>query len=262
MSPTIAEWHQRYKQQAGWSAELRRLIYSFPWFSQSQNIIEIGCGTGAILQELFPFQKRCTIGLDIDYQPLIYASSEDSIHTLVQADANFTPFPDSVFDISFCHFLLLWTKYPLHILSEMVRITKSGGWILALAEPDYGGRIDFPVELEELGKLQICSLIEQGANPYIGRTLRSLFSNSYISNVVSGIFGAQWTSSDITGNYKDYEMEMSTLQSDYELLSDPYALIPRDQFTSLLQIERHAWETQTRVLFVPTFYAWGQVVKF
>lgn len=257
MSLTIAEWHQRYKQQAGWSAELRRLVYSFPWFREAQYIIEIGCGTGAILQELLPVQKRCVIGLDIESEPLIYASSFESDPKLVQADAYSTPFPDSTFEISFCHYLLLWTKFPHQIISEMIRITKPGGWILAFAEPDYGGRIDFPTELETFGKIQIQSLMEQGANPYTGRSLRSLFSYPNIINVTTGIFGAQWSSVETT----ETNMEMHTLQSDYERLDNSPVSISRDRFISLQQSDYQAWKNQTRVLFVPTFYAWGKVDK-
>lgn len=257
MSLTIAEWHQRYKQQAGWSTELRRLIYSFPWFIEAQYIIELGCGTGAILQELLPFQKQCILGLDIESEPLSYASSITAHPKLVQADAYSVPFPDSTFDISFCHYLLLWTKNPNQIITEMVRITKPGGWILAIAEPDYGGRIDFPVELETLGKMQIQSLIEQGANPYTGRTLKAMFSNPNISNALCGIFGAQWSISATQEN----TLELNILQSDYGWLGNSSEFIPQDQFFSLQQCDRQAWKDQTRVLFVPTFYAWGRIEK-
>ncbi len=257
MSLTIAEWHQRYKQQAGWSAELRRLIYSFPWFVEAQLIIEFGCGTGAILQEICPFQKQCVVGLDIESDPLIFASSIDTPSKLVQADAYTTPFPESTFDICFCHYLLLWTKKPDLIIEEMIRITKPGGWIMALAEPDYGGRIDYPVELEPLGEIQIQSLIHQGANPLTGRKLKSLFSNSDITEQVSGIFGALWSGCEKSEN----EIESNILQSDFDTLGNSPELMTMDQFSLLQQMDRQAWKNQTRVLFVPTFYAWGKVSK-
>lgn len=257
MSLTIAEWHQRYQQQAGWSAELRRHIYSFPWFQEAQYIIELGCGTAAILNEMQPFGKKCVLGLDIDNEPLLFASSLAITPNLVQADAYSTPFPDSTFDISFCHYLLLWTQYPHKIISEMVRITKTGGWILALAEPDYGGRIDYPPALEALGKMQIQSLSEQGANPYIGRTLKSLFNHSNISDVVYGIFGAQWSSSDVDSN----SLENVIYQSDYDLLTLSPQSMSKSELISLQQYDQRAWQNQTRVLFIPTFYAWGKVNK-
>ncbi len=38
---------------------------------------------------------------------------------------------------------------------EMVRVTRPHGFVLALAEPDYGGRIDYPSELSTIGNWQI-----------------------------------------------------------------------------------------------------------
>ncbi len=257
MTLTIAEWHQRYKQQAGWSAELRQLVYSFPWFVEAQYILELGCGTGAVLQEISSFQKRCVAGLDILSEPLKYASSIKASPSLIQADAFITPFADSTFDISLCHYFLLWTKIPDQIIKEIVRITKPGGWILALAEPDYGGRIDYPNALEDLGKMQIQSLQKQGANPYIGRTLRSLFSEAKITDTVCGIFGAQWSPAEKS----DASIESDILESDYEKMSLSPEIISRDRFNALQQMDRQAMENHTRVLFIPTFYAWGKVFK-
>jgi ubiquinone/menaquinone biosynthesis C-methylase UbiE len=257
MTLTIAEWHQRYKQQAGWSAELRRQIYSFPWFVEAQYIVEFGCGTGAVFQELTSNQKHCVVGLDIESEPLLYAASSETPANLIQADGYSPPFPDSTFDISLCHYLLLWTKKPNQIIQEMVRVTKSGGWILAFAEPDYGGRIDYPVELEALGEMQIHSLLEQGANPGTGRRLRALFSNASLTEIVCGIFGAQW----IHAVNSDASIETNILESDYESISKSPHIIPKDRFYELMQLDRQAWENHTRVLFVPTFYAWGKVNK-
>ena len=81
------------------------------------------------------------------------------------------------FDICLCHFLLLWIANPLAALKEMRRIVKPGGWVLALAEPDYGSRIDFPPELEALGQAQSKALQSQCADVSVGRKLRGLFKD-------------------------------------------------------------------------------------
>ena len=44
---------------------------------------------------------------------------------------------------------------PLQALDEMKRVTRPGGHVLILAEPDYTHRIDFPDELEYLGKFRL-----------------------------------------------------------------------------------------------------------
>ena len=81
----------------------------------------------------------------------------------------------AAFDITFCHFLLLWVQHPLQALSEMQRVTRPGGFVLALAEPDYDHRLDTPASLTLLGRWQAESLRRQGADPGIGARLADLF---------------------------------------------------------------------------------------
>ena len=85
------------------------------------------------------------------------------------------PFADQSFDVVLCHFLLLWLKTPVVALKEMARVCMPGGAVLALAEPDHDSRIDSPLELEKLGRLQTHGLKEQGANTRAGRQLSGWF---------------------------------------------------------------------------------------
>ena len=64
--------------------------------------------------------------------------------------------------ISLCHFLLLWLQDPIAVLLEMKRVTRPGGAILILAEPDYTHRIDFPDELAILENYKANSLVKTG----------------------------------------------------------------------------------------------------
>lgn len=257
MSLSIAEWHQRYQQQAGWTREIRRQVFSFPWFKSAQKIIELGCGTGVVLEELISYNKLCIVGLDIDREPLKFGVSINPSLILTQANAYKTPFASSTFDICFCHYLLLWIKNPKHIIDEMVRITRPGGWIVAFAEPDYGGRIDYPFELDIMAKAQTQSLIHQGADPFIGRKLKSLFIKSGMIEITCGILGAQWSIYEDT----DISLELDVLSSDINLLKNHTDTITMDQIQPLQQLDRQSWKDQTRILFVPTFYAWGKVNK-
>ena len=84
----------------------------------------------------------------------------------------FLPFPTNYFDITLCHYFLMWVKKPLMVLEEMRRVTRVGGWIACLAEPDYGGRLDYPAsELWEELLLESLS----APDPFIGRKIRTLF---------------------------------------------------------------------------------------
>jgi len=203
------------------------------------------------LQEILqPHHLRC-FGIDINGEYLSYAKQHLSEPGLIQADAHSLPIAEHSFDLSFCHFLLLWVSKPEQVLKEMARVTRRGGIVLALAEPDHGSRIDFPAELSILGKWQMGSLHQQGANPCLGRQLRALFSNSGLVDVEAGVLGGEWSSKFAAG---DFESEWDTLRSDLATDNGKLSRLP-----TLHEIDSVARQRGERILFVPTFYAWGRV---
>jgi SAM-dependent methyltransferase len=94
------------------------------------------------------------IGLDRDQQVNEYARRSHPGAACITGLGERLPFPDSSFDLVCCHFLLLWVADPLNVLTEMLRVTRPGGGVLCLAEPDYGGRIEYPESLSALGALR------------------------------------------------------------------------------------------------------------
>jgi SAM-dependent methyltransferase len=159
---------------------------------------------------------------------------------------------DNSFDVVFCHYVLLWLNDPAGALREMQRVAAPNGAILALAEPDYGGRIDYPEELNRLGIWQSQALHSQGADPKIGRRLAGLFRQAGLVEVESGVLGAQWGQS-LTE--RDNGMEWQVLRNDLA------ETIPQEELDALERIDRQANQAGERVLYVPTFYAWGRVSK-
>ena len=114
-------------------------------------------GTGALLGELQAKSQAEVYGIDINPQYLALVQEQKQAADpgrlfLVQADAHHLPFASASFDLALCHFLLLWVLDPARVLTEMRRTARPGGAVLALAEPDYGGRIDYPPELATLGE--------------------------------------------------------------------------------------------------------------
>lgn len=119
----------------------------------------------------------------------------------------------------------------------MTRVTRPGGWILALAEPDYGGRIDFPRELEAVGQRQIQGLLDQGANPYLGRTLRSLFVSAQLTEIRTGLLGGEWQGSP---GEDHMDLEWETLARDLS------HLLPAGEIEHYQRIDRRAWKMGTK----------------
>jgi ubiquinone/menaquinone biosynthesis C-methylase UbiE len=245
-----AEIHQRYMVQAEWTAELRERISKRLIIEGDQRILEVGSGTGAITGSMAKQYAGRIFGVDIDFPTTAFAHSQDPRSRYAVADGVRLPFCDGAFDAAYSHFLFLWIDDPETLISEMRRVVRSGGWLIAFAEPDYGGRIDYPQSLQEIGMLQLDSLRRQGANPEIGRSLRSMFVGAGLTAVTAGVLGAEWHP-----QFDDrfISSEWQTLRSD---LADR---LPAEQLERLQRADQQAWLKQLRILFVPTFYAYGQV---
>jgi SAM-dependent methyltransferase len=250
MSLSPQEWHARYSLQARWTQSLRSFLLPRAGLEHANRVLDVGCGTGAVHGELRQGNSVQVHGLDIDAEMLAEAErvSPSSVFTL--GDAHALPYADGSFDIVLCHYLLLWVFDPFQVLSEMRRVTRAGGALLALAEPDYGGRIDYPSELVELGRLQTISLRQQGAEPELGRRLGALFRNFGLDGVEVGVLGAQWSG---PLSLAEQESEWAVIRSDLE------DSLPPNQLEQLFHMDMQAWQSGTRVLYVPTFYAWGRV---
>ncbi len=240
--------HARYLVQATWTTSIREQLFDSIQIQGKHKLLEVGSGTGVVSAEISQRFSLTSVGVDIDHSAVTFAHNNDATSLYLAGDGNNLPFQPAAFDVAVCHFLLLWVDNPEQILDEMIRVTKPGGWILALAEPDYGGRIDYPHELETIGQRQIQALLNQGANPYLGRTLRALFHSAQLTGIRTGLLGGEWQGS----------IDEDQLESEWETLAqDLSELLPTDEIERFRRIDHEAWEMGTRVLFVPTFYAAG-----
>ena len=240
------EWHKRFVQQAGWTGELRRYLFKRTGLQFARRVLEVGCGTGAILAGLET--GAAVHGLDRDMLRLAEARQHASQANLTCADALRLPYATGVFDITFCHFLLLWVHDPLQALGEMKRVTRPGGSLLALAEPDYTARVDRPDELVPLGRWQTQSLRRQGADPGMGSRLLELFLQAGIRPVESGSLRADGAPPP---GPAERELEWAVLAADLQ------GLVPLEQIQQYKLLDEAAWQSGERVLHVPTYWMLG-----
>jgi len=246
---SISEIHHRFVAQASWTASIRRRIFSELHIRSSDCILEVGCGTGAITAETATLHSGQTIGIDIASSMLAFAKEQDPNSNYACADGFHLPFPRDTFQVVYCHFLLLWLTDPVRALREMQRVCRSGGVVLALAEPDYAARIDFPKALEPLGCMQRKALLAEGADPDIGRQLRALFRRAGFERVRVGLLGGEWMDN----------LHPDWLKSEHETLKrDLRAHIDPSELKRLLSLDERAWQEGERILFVPTFHAMGK----
>lgn len=244
----MVDWHQRYQQQAQWTAQLRAYLTQKAGIQPHHRVVEVGCGGGAVLRD-FSAGSRI-FGLDIDFFSLEAASALLPYASLVCSDAHFLPFSSRSMDFTICHYFLMWVS-GTEVLEEMIRITRRGGAVIAMAEPDYGGRIDYPSSLSTIGYYQTQSLRDQGADPLTGRKIRAWFQAAGLINIESGVMAAQWTKDQ--PHPQEFDLEWDVIRTDLEKYCPP------DEIKALEKADRHAWQEGSRVLFVPTFYAIGFV---
>jgi len=185
----------------------------------------------------------------VSWELLAFAARRHGGVSFARGDAHGLPFGPGAFDVVLCHFVLLWLERPRQALEEMVRVVRPGGWVVACAEPDYGGRIDHPPELAPLGEMQREALRRQGADPEMGRRLAGLFAGAGLQ-VTVGTLAGQWQRPAAPGEAFEAEWRMRAWD-----LGD--AIAP-DELARLKEADRQAMERGERVLFVPTFYALGQ----
>ena len=243
------EWHTRYVEQAGWTRQVRAHLFRACGLSQARRVLEVGCGTGAVLADT-PLPGTCrAIGVDVSRGALSMAMRNAPQAVYTQGDALSLPFAARAFDLTFCHFLLLWLPDPVRALQEMRRVTRPGGWVLALAEPDYGGRIDYPPALAEAAAWQTRSLRAQGADTLAGRKLAAWFRRAGLRLEGWGILGAQQTAQ------KEESSEWQVFREDMRRLPQGPG---ESRVLSWERIAARARQDGERVLFVPVFYAWGR----
>jgi SAM-dependent methyltransferase len=261
VSLTPAEWHRRYTEQARWTADLRRYLLMQVRLSPQARLLEVGCGTGAVLSEIkTPSASELrslaegVYGIDMALPSLRLARQHVPGAALACADAHRLPFADASFDLVLAHFLLLWVKDPLRVLNEMRRVARPGGAVMALAEPDYGGRVDYPAALAQVGAWQAASLQAQGADPNAGRKLAGWLCAAGLAEVQAGVLGGQWQAQRLDPAALDSEWQV--ISADLQAL--PGASIPAAETARLRRLDEAARREGERVLFVPTFYAWGK----
>lgn len=243
----MIDWHSRYLQQARWTRSLRSHLFAKADWFQAERILEVGCGTGAVLGE-FPPGARSLCGLDIDGIALRQARAHSPAALLTRGDAAKLPYEDRVFDLVYCHFLLLWLRAPARALQEMKRVTKRNGFVLALGEPDHLSRVDKPEELSVLGRWQAEALRRQGADPGFGRHVSEAFQAAGIKILEAG----RMRRSKASPTSSERQLEWDVIEADLA------GLVSAGELQRLRVLDEDAWDNGTRVLHVPTYFALGQ----
>jgi ubiquinone/menaquinone biosynthesis C-methylase UbiE len=251
MPLSIAQWHDRFRQQARWTEALRAHFFSREEIRRARRILEVGCGTGAVSASVArDFPRASVAGVDLDIPRLRFARSQVPACAYAAGDGRRLPFPAQAFDLVYCHYLLLWIPSPEQALREMVRVALPGGWVAALAEPDHTARKDSPPPLDELGKLQTDALRRQGADPALGRRLADLFADAGLIVEETGCL----ESSGVIGGEAEEDLVL-----EWQIAKEDIGTMVADsEWQRFRRADSDARQRGDRVLFVPTYYCLGR----
>ncbi|MGB9669152.1 MAG: class I SAM-dependent methyltransferase [Anaerolineales bacterium] len=252
-NPKVFQINQQFQAQSEWTALIRNYLFQEYKISSESLILEIGCGTGVILHDLTMRGYPHLLGVDINYPYLTYAKNYHHLKNLVHGDGFNLPLTSHSVDVCVFHYLLLWISPLDKLIQEALRVVKKDGYIMALAEPDYEARIDYPPALERLGKIQNEALIKAGVDLSVGRKLKGLFSSNGLREVKGGIIGQEWSEAQ---SLAEFDFEWKYLESDLS----PYLSV--DEIKKLKETDYQSRMANKRILFIPTFWAVGRVYRF
>jgi len=241
-------WEMHLSRQFNWTTHLRKMLYDKVDMKNMEKILDVGCGIGLIAKEMHELGDIEVHGIDKNEKLIEIAKEKFPGGKFVVGNAEEMPYDDNTFDCTFCQFLLMWVKYPFQVLSEMKRVTKFGGYVICAAEPDYGGKIDYPDDYNAVAGT-IRAIQNEGADPFFGRKLKATFARLGMKPEI-GVSAELWDDETMKREFEHvWKFARVTAKSNM-MKSWAEAIEKRD---------REALEKGERITFLPLF--WGIGVK-
>jgi len=160
--------------QAQWLAPARSRMLRESSIGHRQCVLDLGAGYGAVTAELVRRAGGRVVALDQELAALTHPQDAFEGALRTGGDARRLPFAAASFDLVLSQCTLLWVAPLESAIGEIARVLQPGGVLLAL-EPDYGGLMEYPPEIETRA-LWLAALSRAGANPNAGRTLPGLLA--------------------------------------------------------------------------------------
>ncbi len=133
-----AEAYDRFMGR--YSSPLAPLFADFADVSDGQNVLDVGCGPGALTEELVARVGAAAVTAVDPSEPFVTALAERQPGVRVgRAPAEELPFEDASFDAALAQLVVHFMSDPVGGLTEMRRVTRAGGFVVASVW-DHGGR--------------------------------------------------------------------------------------------------------------------------
>lgn len=171
-----ARFHEHYLLQAQWLAPARHYLYRKSGLAHRGRILDLGCGSGVIADEMRRISGRPVLAVDRDPEMVAFARGAYPQNEYLVGDERSLAKLGSRFDLAVISFVLMWQPRPLLFLKRIRKLLADGAALMVLAEPDYGGRIDFPEPLGFIKDIFTRHIAATEGDPFIGRRLASLLA--------------------------------------------------------------------------------------
>jgi ubiquinone/menaquinone biosynthesis C-methylase UbiE len=180
--------------------DYKKLTYEQMRIKPGQIVLDVGCGPGTDTIQLARQVSSSGQVIGVDYDAKMIAEGEQRaqkagvsawvIHKC--ADAIELPFGSDYFDSCRSERLFEHLLNPGKTLSEMVRVTKSGGWIVVL-DSDWGTLSMDANEIETERRLVRFFSEHIVNNGYSGRQLYRLFKQQGLADISTQMCGVTFT---------------------------------------------------------------------
>ncbi|MCK4667118.1 methyltransferase domain-containing protein [Candidatus Dependentiae bacterium] len=160
-----------FSLQLSWTHELREYICRKVKIRRFKTILELGSGTGRLLEY---FYLKCSdaeiYGTELSQNLFEESISKFPEFNIIHKDSlSFLKETNKKFDIIYCHFYLLWERDRVELMKEVKRHLEPNGFFIIFSEPDYGGVLESPEPLR--AEPDIKSIQVNAGDPYVGRKL-------------------------------------------------------------------------------------------
>jgi SAM-dependent methyltransferase len=180
-----------------WNPDYIELMGRRLAFDQVRDVLDVGCGLGHWTQVLASALPADAQVIGVDRDPLWIDKATERVAALGishrflyrLSDAQTLPFPDASFDLVTCQTVLIHVVDPRAVITEMARVTRPGGLVLA-AEPNNVSTslvlnsIAFNDPIEEIVSCVRLQLICERGKAALGE------GNNSVGDVVPGLFVA------------------------------------------------------------------------
>ena len=181
-------------------ADCKRLTYEQMRIQPGLKVLDVGCGPGTDTIALAPSVGPSGQVIGVDHDADMIAEAEKRAQkagvsawvTHERADATALPFAADHFDACRCERLFEHLHEPAKALSEMARVTRPGGWIVAL-DSDWGS-LSMDTSEIETERRHVRFFTEHILNNgYSGRQLYRLFKQRGLVDVSAQMCGVSFT---------------------------------------------------------------------